>query len=304
MRTPYVANMLAVLACTALVAVSCSPDTTGPGVKQSAASGSSLQKLENLRAKYGWVGQYHTDGLAFIYARLVRNRKSIHNRADACREAAIALKEFHRTARHGEVPAGMVDPAISNEVCGEAAADANLAVSRSVSVSTPGVQVRTTELSVTAGYYLDQLNTVVYAATSRSGLENDINRVEINAAAALPEYEAGAVAAVGSVALSSADYWAENLGYWVGFSTGTPSYSIGVQGAKIESPSAYLTYGNTPSWWNNKFVKGYLKVLGADVTAGGRTAFSTWMAGPVGWDAAAAAALWASSMMAISLLFF
>ena len=58
-----------------------------------------------------------------------------------------------------------------------------------------------------------------------------------------------------------------------------------------------------PVWWSNPFVQGYIKVVGADALAAGRTLYTTWRMGPIGWDAAAAAGLYASVTTALALLF-
>lgn len=302
-RTTCVALMLATLAGTALIATSCTPDTTDPIAKPIDDATVALQKLEDLREKYGWVGKYHTDGLAYIYARLAKNKNAIRSKSDACREAARALKDFHRTARHGEVPSAFVDPSIFEEVCG-VPIDAN-SISRNVSVSSSGTRVRSTELSAAANDYLNQITLAVDGATSRAGLFSSINAIELNAAGTLPESEAGAVEAVASIAFSSADYWEQNLSSWVTLSGVAPvAYSVFVGTAKDPSRSLISPFGFLPpSWWSNAFLRGYLKVLGADVAAGARTAYMSWMAGPIGWDASAASALWASGTMAIGLLF-
>lgn len=304
MRTTFAAIMLAGLAGTALIVTSCSPDSTSPLAAPATDAAVSPQKLDDLRAKYGWVGQYHTDGLAFVYARLVQNRKSIHGKADACREAARALKEFHRTARKGDVPFGLVDPSISAEVCGTGGPG----ISRDMSIDPTAMRIRGDGLSLRANDYLNRIISAVEGATSMSGLMNDIYGIELEASYTLPESEAGAVSAIASIAYSSAEYWDRNLTDWVTLNPAELLYARSVDGSgnSAKAPSFSLTNPLgvlPPRWFSDPFVKNYLLVLGADVTAGARTAYLAWAAGPIGWEAAAASALWASATTALYLFF-
>ena len=56
-------------------------------------------------------------------------------------------------------------------------------------------------------------------------------------------------------------------------------------------------------WWQHPVVRGYLKIVAADAMGAARTIYTTWELGPIGWDAAAAAGLWSSVTMTLSLLF-
>lgn len=304
-RFTYVALLLAIAAGTTLTVVSCAPDSTAPRVVTGAPDPLiTHQKVEDLREKYGWIGKYHTDGLEYIYSQLVRNRKRLTSKAEVCKVAAKAVKEFHRTARHGDVPAGLVDPSLSAEVC---AASQDLSpISRSLFANvTPG-SVRA-DLSATAVGYMNQIAYLSENATSRTGLLNDIYSVESQSAAVLPEAEAGAVTAVASIAVSSMYYWEANLSSWTSVSGGTQiAYS---RAAESGSPARSSSVGALPdkvsatNWWSNPYIRGFGKVLGADALAGGRTIYTTWALGPISWDAAAASAVWGSTVTALALIF-
>jgi hypothetical protein len=285
-----------------LTVVSCVPDSpssaasiTDPKVAQ--------QKLEDLQNTYGWIGKYHTDGLAYMYTQLTKdNKKKSH--ADLCRIAAKAVKEFNRQARHRDVPVGLVDPALTSEVC---PADSD-GLSETVMI-TPGQATQPRHaLSSAAQNYINQIVGLANTLTTRSAYVNGILNIE-NQAVGLPSDEAGAVIGVASVALSSLDYWEANLDAWVSIpGTMATAYTL----SPFDMTAATLNSVSAPSfrpryvggkWWQNPYVRGFGKVLAADGLAAARTIYLAWELGPIGWDAAAAAALWASGTTTLALLF-
>lgn len=288
-RNTYLAVFLAVTAATTLSIVSCAPDSTAPRASAEHDPGIALQKVEDLRAKYGWIGQYHSDGLAYMYSALAKGTSKVRSRADACKVAAKALKEFHRAARQSEIPASLVDPSLVNETCGDFPESGP--IGKTVLVGEFGGSVRRDELSGTAVNFINEIISAAPASSTKSAFINAVNSIEAQAAVSLSDTEAGAVVAVASIARSSADYWDANLGAWVA-----------LPGAMA---TPYTVAGTTPikyGFWGSAG-KATAKVAGADVVAGARTVFVTWMVGPVGWEAAGVSALWGSGVAAMSLIF-
>jgi hypothetical protein len=125
--------------------------------------------------------------------------------------------------------------------------------------------------------------------------------IQSSAVANLPPDNAGAVVAVVSIALSSLDYWEANMHNWITLDI-AKQYSRAA-GAGSLLPIADIASFARPNWWSHPFVQGYIKVVSADAMGGARVLYTTWRLGPIGWDAAAAAALWSSVTMMMSLLF-
>jgi len=304
-RTP----ILSVVVAGAFAAIaSCTTESTAPRTDSAADSLVTLQKVEVLRSKYEWIGEYHTNGLKQIYRALARNGDQIHGRSDACRIAARALKEFHRTARKGEVPFGLVDPAIAGEVCGDAGD--TRPIRSSVLQSSLLRGFRTSELSAPAINYVNQVVAAVQNATSRTMLVGSLSSIRYASAATLSFAEAGAVSGVASVAITSADYWESNLSAWVQLPSTRPiQYYMGSVGgvpvpANTMSAAPAARYSAGPfSWWYNPYVRNYVKVVAADAGAAARVIYTTWHLGPIGWDAAAAAALWVSTGAVLALIY-
>ncbi|MGK2961812.1 MAG: hypothetical protein ACSLFK_06635 [Gemmatimonadaceae bacterium] len=297
-RSAFITMLLAVSGA-AITAVACTPDATAPAAVDETRIATD-RKVQELRDRYGWVGQYHTDGLEYVFAELSKNRGK-SSRDHACRIAAKALKEFHRQARRGEVPFGLVDPAIEAETCGAEITSGG--VSKSIITGNP--RVAADELLPLAVSYIDQVNQAVAGAVAagvtREGLLNQLITIQYAAVANLPPDHAGAVVAVVSIALSSLDYWEANMHNWVSLDI-AKQYSRAA-GAGSLLPIAAIASFTRPNWWSHPFVQGYIRVVSADVAGGARVLYTTWRLGPIGWDAAAAAALWSSVTMMMSLLF-
>ncbi|MEO5904295.1 MAG: hypothetical protein ABIQ55_09810 [Gemmatimonadaceae bacterium] len=299
--TPKYFAILASMAGAALISASCASDgpPTAPVQKNAAAA---QAKLQELHAKYDWIGKYHTDGLAYMYKQLMKGNGKPRSRADLCKVAAKAAKEFQKMTRHNDVPAKLLDPALVNETCLADASSANA----TILVGASGIAAPRKELSAGAVNLLDQISAIASSSTSHYAYVTDIQNVE-EQAAYLPFDEAGAVIGVGSIALSSLDYWEANLSSWVSIPGGLQgAYSVSVRemtSANVTSAAAPVIGPAYANWWDNAYVRGFGKVLGADAVSGGRTIVTTWFAGPIGWDAAAASAVFASGATAIVLLF-
>lgn len=270
----------------------CSNDPTAPALGPERVALD--RKVQELKDRYGWMGEYHTDGLEYVYAELSMTRGK-KTQADFCRVAAKAVKEFHRQAGKGEIPFELVDPAIADESCGR---EMGGRLGKNVLVGSP--RLMTDELAPLTVSYVDQIEQTINAATSRSGLQSSLGDIQYSAAANLPEDQAGVVVAVASIANSSIDYWEVNLDKWIDLNTiATPYAREGSMNPIEIAPASYTP----PKWWSNPFVQGFRKVLAADALGGARVLYTTWRLGPIGWDAAAAAAVFSSVTMTGSLLF-
>lgn len=302
MRTTM--KYFAVLACMAgatIVAESCAPD--GPPTEPAQTNARlTQQKLQDLQARYAWIGKYHTDGLAYVYSQLAKGNGKPRTRAEVCRIAAKATKEFHKANRHADVPAAFVDPSLINEVCPSDPGSGD----KTILVGPGGGFSPKSELSLTAQNYMNQITYLAGNSTSRYALVTGIQNIE-SQAAMLRADEAGAVVAVGSVALSSLDYWEANLSSWVSLPGAlATAYSLSpsdVASSTVASVGAPALAPRNGSWWQNPYVRGFGKVLAADGLAAARTLYIAWELGPVGADAAAASALWASGTTALALMF-
>ena len=284
---------LLALSLSALALTACSGDATAPAVDLERVALD--RKVQDLTDQYGWIGKYHTDGLEYVYGELSRTR-GYRTQREFCRVMAKAVKEFHRQARKGEIPFELVDPAIADETCGrEMGGDR---VSMNVLVGTP--RMATNDLLPLTISYVDQISNAINSATSRSGLLSALLNIQYAAVGSLPQDQAGVIVAVVSIAISSMDYWEVNLDRWVNLNTIDTPYSRGGTMTPVAIAPASFT---PPRWWSNPFVQGFRKVLAADALGGARVLYTTWRLGPIGWDAAAAAALFSSGTMAGSLLF-
>ncbi len=300
--TPKYFLILALMSGAAVVSASCASD--GPSTAPARQNSQVAQaKLQEMHAKYDWIGKYHTDGLAYVYEQLAKEGGKPKTQAQMCKIIAKATKEFHKAQRHADVPANLVDPSLIDETC--PADDKKGSNKTLVTSGTPTSTAK--DLSPPAASLIDQIVAISASATSRTAMVNAIMNVEAQAAS-LPGDEAGGVIGVASVALSSLDYWEANLDKWVSLpATKAVAYSVTASdmtaATVVATAAPLIRQGGGTSWWQNPFVKGFGKVLSADAMSAARTIYVTWELGPIGWDAAAAGALFGSSVTALSLIF-
>ncbi|MEO8576379.1 MAG: hypothetical protein ABI556_06760 [Gemmatimonadales bacterium] len=297
-RTTYVAVLLALTAGSALTIVSCTPDTTSPSSVVAASDPPIVRaKVDDLRQKYSWIGKYHTDGLEYIYKELSKKDGKAPTRAELCRRAVKALKEFHKTTRGTDVPSSFMEESFRKESC---VTDSEITSVRTSMLAYIPSMTAKYELSAAAVGYIDRLAAVANSAGSLPEFVSQTNAIEAQAAASLPANEAAAVAGVASIARSSASYWEQNLTSWMSLPGALPmpySQNVGdFNGRTLQN--------QWPGWWDNPAVKGFRRVLGADIISGGRTAYLAWAVGPIGLEAVAASALFASATTGIALLLF
>ncbi len=285
-----------------LTLVSCSPDSpaTPPTAVETTVQ---RQNLQDIQKKYGWVGKYHTDGLAYMYTQLTKGSSRPRSHAELCKIAAKATKEFHKAARRTEIPASLLDPALVGEFC-PADTDAG-SIRKSIVATIPSAMHPRADMSSAASGLIDQISQLAAMSTSSFAYVSGVQSAE-EQAMSLPPDEAGAVVAVGSIALSSLDYWDANLSSWAaipGIETAYSVSALNMAARTVQSVAAAPSGPRFGHWWQNPYVRGFRRVLGADALAGGRTIYVAWELGPIGWDAAAASALFASGTTAVALLF-
>lgn len=199
-----------VLALTA-TAVSCSKDSTAP---QGQSAHVAQQKSQDAQDSYKWPGKYHTQALAHVYSKLAQaNKRS--TKAEKCRVAIAALKEFDKSFRKDAKSTGVDDAFLSDNVCGPAGATGDIPQFG----AQPGPSPAGAGFSPLAASMLDQIRNVTSTHSSSSSIVSTVTGIQNSAAAKLNPAEAGAVAALGSIAISSAEYWDANADNWRGLSS-------------------------------------------------------------------------------------
>lgn len=203
--TAFIGVLMAVAAAVA----SCSKDSTSPvpSAVVREAPQPSQQKLADLQSRYGWTGKYHTDALAHVYSKLSRG-KSLSSRAERCHVALAALKEFNKTFSKDGKSRGLSDGFVSDDLC----IDNGQVAAQSQAGGTSG-------LSPKAQAILQQIPNLFDSGASSASIVASVNGIENSAAATLNADEAAAVVSLGSVAISSAQYWDANLADWRGVSS-------------------------------------------------------------------------------------
>jgi hypothetical protein len=291
-RSFCITSLLA--ASVALAVIACTPDATAPAdvVPEALVLDKRVKDLEN---KYGWIGKYHTDGLEFVYAQLARSEKK--DLKTLCKVVDRAVRDFHKAQRKGDIPFHLMDPSIFAGACDDLKGN-NRGGSKNLLPRTTGISAN--EVSPLTVSYIDQIETAVYSATTKAALLNSLLNIQNAAVATLPLDEAGVVIGTVSVVISSMEYWQENLEAWINLGAG-PGIAYSIDAASIPGVSAQT--GFWPRYWTNPFMQAFKKVMIADGMAAARVLYSTWRLGPIGWDAAAAAGVFASITTAISLQF-
>ena len=216
----------------AVVVVSCSKDATSPqtGIPR-AEPRSSQQKLVDLQDKYGWTGKYHTDALAHVFDRLSHGQ-AFASKAEKCHAAVAALKEFNKSFSKDGKSKGMGDDFVSDAVCSGA----------SIPNPAPAPAGINASLSPKAIAMLQQISNQFDSGASAAAVVSNVNAIESAASKSLSPEEAGAVVSLGSVAISSAQYWNANLPSWKSsLSSGGPVANVMTTGGVV--PLANMSGG-------------------------------------------------------------
>lgn len=153
------------------------------------------------------MGKYHNDALAFALTRIKASKKLA--KYDRCKVGLAALLEFQKAYRKSGGTAIFDDVSITAGMC-EAAASNGFAAARALSGTPEAAKM----ISRTAGNYMNQILNQVDAASSVAALAYAVDQIDNQALATVDRLEAAAVAGTGSIAVSSADYWATNSSSW------------------------------------------------------------------------------------------
>lgn len=277
----------------AATAVSCSRETTSPA--RTAVSNNServlYEKVQELQQAYAWMGQYHTDALSYIYAKLTESKAS--TKTDKCRIATKALKEFDKIFRKNGGAKGIRDDFLPADIC-DGASDLGANLQINVGEASQGLKPRA-DISAAATSLMYQIQGVFDTDASLAASESAIYNIESVAARTLSAPEAGAVIGIGSIAVSSAEYWNANLGLWQSGGTTLP----GVYTRITVRPVAPNILGTPPS--SPRYVLSPLgkRILRADVATAISSLLTGWWMGAADLEASAVRAAAASATAAI-----
>jgi hypothetical protein len=241
MKWKYPVYFSGLVVAIAITAVSCSEGSTAP--QPSAVINNDLrfthQKLPDLQASFNWPGKYHTEALAYVYAKLSRGNQRA-SKPDKCRVAVSALKEFDRSFSKDGKTRGIADSFLSDDFC-----NGNLSgVNQKVPADDARLE-KSSGFSPQALSSFHQILNVLDSNASAAAMVAAINGIESAASRTLSAAEAGAVVSLGSVAISSAQYWDANSVKWQTMSSGGASNQL----AAGFRPSAALLFapaGSSP----------------------------------------------------------
>jgi hypothetical protein len=278
-----------VLALTATV-VSCSKDSTAPQSSASAGAHAAQQKSQDSQESSKWAGKYHTDGLTYVYSKLAQANKR-GTKGEKCRVAIAALKEFDKSFRKDAKSTAFV----SDDVCGAPGATGDLPQFGEESVSS----FAGTGFSPAAASMLDEIRNVTNAHDSRSSVVSTVTGVQSSAAAKLNPAEAGAVTALGSVAISSAEYWDANADKWRGLSPIPGGIRKQINTSATDGSKSAGLFSRPRASISSDCCGG---IASADITAFASALLQGWFLGPFDLEQAAYRATVASIIAALRWL--
>ena len=221
----------------ALTAVSCSRDSTSPQTPAATTPVPHVtyQKLPDILASYSWPGRYHTEALAHVYAKLSRGNK-LSSKLEKCLIGVRALKEFNRSFSKDGKTKGIADNFISDDLC-------NGDLNQHGPVA--DAQAENSGFSPQALSSFHQILNVLDSNTPATAMVSAINGIESAASKALGPSEAAAVVSLGSVAISSAQYWNANSGKWKALSSGGAPNQL-IAGNRPSAAVLFVPPGTSP----------------------------------------------------------
>jgi hypothetical protein len=276
---------LGLLMAVAATVVSCSKDSTSPAPTAVVRGEPRLaqQKLLDLQDRYGWTGKYHTDALAHIYSKLSHG-KAGSSKAEKCRGGVAALKEFNKSFSKDGKSKGVADDFLTTEdVC-----SGNSLAGVQTQIGTPP------GLSSKAAAMLRQIPDLFDSGASGATIVSRVTAIENDATGSLSAAEAAAVVSLGSVAISSAQYWNANLPSWrsaqVSGRTASDQLPTTIRGSmNLANPAA-----NTP----RSSTSGGASIGKADAFAFFTSLFAGWWMGVMDIEVSAIRAVIASMLAA------
>ncbi len=243
-------------------------------------------RLSKLHEETDWIGEFHNDALSYVFNSISRVPAKGRDKRSVCETARRAYAQFHHARRGTAVPAS-VDAQLES-FCVPNAAPAVRATAFGGSNAEPR-----REVSAAAESMMDQIASAIDASTSYSDLSARVNSIEASAASSLSYDEATGVFIVGSVALNSATYWANNLTAWVPF-TNSADYTTLLTTRLVSPGEASPPFGgnNAGQDWGEfaeqvwKDTKAAAKrAAGGDARAGIKSVIGSSIVGlPILWD--------------------
>jgi hypothetical protein len=157
-----------------------------------------------------------------------------------------------------------------------------------------------TGFSPQAASMLDEIGNVTNSHTSSSSVVSTVTGLQNSAAAKLSPTEAGAVTALGSVAISSAQYWEANADKWRGLSStpGAIRKQISITGTGYTKSAGLLAKPRTSL--SSDCCQG---IASADITTFISSILQGWFTGVFDIEQAAYRATVASIIVALRSLF-
>lgn len=269
----------------AFTAVSCSDSSTAPQPTANVSNGpqAAYQKLPDLQASFSWPGRYHTEALAQIYSKLSRGDRRAPKDVK-CRVVVGALKEFDKSFSKDGKTRGIADDFLTADFC---SGD----LSQQSVVSDARVE-KSSGFSPQALSSFHQILNVLDSRTSAATMVASVNGIESAASKTLNANEAAAVVSLGSIAISSAQYWEANAGKWQTMS-GATSYQVDSR----SRPSTTLLFA--PASPPRQSIAPASVILKADATAFFGSLLYSWWMGPFDLEASAVRAAIASTIAAL-----
>ena len=263
----------------AVAAASCTDTATSPPSDGAAGGVTAEQKLNYLREKYGWAGDYHTRALEHAYRQLRAHDARKLSAASKCKVAEAALRDFTSAYRVNGRSLSATDVSLAGTACDRSVKK------QIVDIAQHSASPRMNELSATASSLLAQVESMAESEASVPAIRAAIQDIQNTASASLSDAEAGTVIAAGEIAISSVEYWNASAPAWEeGIGGDLPlAYSRAVANGDVAktlvaAPGAIARSGSESRT---------RRIIKADVTAFVVTIVTTWWAGPVGWEAAA-----------------
>lgn len=265
----------------AVAAVSCTETATSPRSPGAThdTKRTTEKNVDELRAMYGWPGDFHTRALEHAYRQLVTHDARSLSTAAKCRLAEAALKDFTKSYRLKGRPLSVSDVSLAGTPCDEGVKKQIIGWFGRAAVP------RSNDMSPDATALLAQVETAADSDGSVESIRSAINAIQNTAAASLGELEAGAVISAGQVAISSVEYWDANLAAWdAGIGGDLPvAYSRATGNPRVGRVVVTMPRAPARSGGDSRAKR----IIKADITGFVTHVIYTWWMGPVAWEAAA-----------------
>jgi hypothetical protein len=269
----------------ATAAVSCMKDSTSPSPVSANDPDARLpqQKAEELQNKYSWTGRYHTEALDYVYARLA-GITAASSRSDQCRKALGALKEFDKSFSKDGKSRGIADDFLTEDLCND--------MTQLEALPAP---LNARSLSPQATAMVQQIQDAIRNRAPVPTTVSRISAIENAASGSLSTAEAGAIVALGSVAINSAQYWDANLGNWLSASSNLgASYQLSPENRPIRA--AVSVPASPRHWVSGEGMELGMSILSVDVNAFISSLLTGWWMGAIDIEVSAIRAAAASLM--------